>query len=517
MAKPGNVRPTRWCLLALSGVLLAGCGTTVSSVDAGSTPPPGNAGLAAPSLAASPGPGSATVGAGGTTAGGAVGSGTGSVPGTGSVAAGGSPGGVGTSGTAAGAALPAKGHGYDATHIYIGFPTNTDVSKAAPAGLGASQFGDQEAAIKAVVADANRHGGLLGRTLVPVFHDIKTASLQADPSGAAQATCSALTDDHPVVAVVNIVAAIDLDTFYACLAKHQTPIISAGFVPVDDPLFATYAPYLYKTTSASFTALSPVWIDRLLAMGYFHGWNTNNGTSATGPAKVGLLYPNRQPQQRIFAALKSQLEAKDIEVVKDFQYDASSLDRESSDMSNAVLQFHSAGVTHVLSSESDVLLFMTAADGQHYRPRYGLNSYHAAAAQLQGTVPASQLVGSMGVGWLPITDVDSSHNPGPVGPGEKRCRQIMRNASQDISSAAPAVVAFALCDGVHMVVQGMSATGNPSAQALRDGLSRVGASFQSALTWRCGLSHRYDLPGAVRDFRFDHGAYHYLSAQNRQL
>lgn len=31
-------------------------------------------------------------------------------------------------------------------------------------------------------------------------------------------------------------------------------------------------------------------------------------------------------------------------------------------MSNAVLQFRNAGVTHVLSSESDVLLFMTAAD-----------------------------------------------------------------------------------------------------------------------------------------------------------
>jgi ABC-type branched-subunit amino acid transport system substrate-binding protein len=255
----------------------------------------------------------------------------------------------------------------------------------------------------------------------------------------------------------------------------------------------------------------------LLAMGYFHGWDTNNGTTAPTRAKVGLLYPDRQPQQRIFAALKSQLAAKGIQVVKDFQYDATSLDRESRDMSNAVLQFRSAGVTHVLSSESDVLLFMTAADGQHYRPRYGLNSYHAAAAQLQGTVPSTQLVGSMGVGWLPITDVDSGHNPGPVGPGEKQCRQIMHDASQDISSAAPAVVAFALCDGVHMVVQGVSAAGNPSAQGLRDGLSRVGGTFQSALTWQSGLSRRYDLPGAVRDFRYDNGAYHYVSAQNRQL
>jgi hypothetical protein len=495
--------------------LLAGCGTTVGGAGAGGATVNGDAGLSAPSTVASPSAGDSGGEPVPPAVNGTVVSGGGST--SGSVSTGGPSAVVAQPGTTDGAALPAKGHGYDATHIYVGFPTNTDVSKAAPAGIGASEFGDQEGQIKAVVADANRHGGLLGRTIVPIFHDITTANLQTDPSGAAQSTCSALTDDHPVVAVINIVAAIDLDTFYACLAKHQTPIISAGFIPVDDVQFATYAPYLYKTTSASFTALSPVWIDRLSALGYFHGWNTQNGASGSGAAKVGLLYPSRQPQQRIFAALKSRLAAKGIDVVKDFQYDATSLDRESSDMSNAVLQFRSAGVTHVLSSESDVLLFMTAADSQHYRPRYGLNSYHAAAVQLQGTVPATQLRGSMGVGWLPITDVDSAHNPGPVGPAEKRCRQIMHGASQDISAPAPAVVAFSLCDGVHMVVQGIAAMGNPSAQALRDGLTRVGATFQSALTWRCGLSRRYDLPGAVRDFRYDNGAYHYLSTQNRQL
>lgn len=471
--------------------------------------------MSAPSSVASSAPGEGGTEPGISAADGTLVSGAAASPGA--VRAGGTSAGAGQPETTSGTAPAVKGHGYDATHVYVGFPTNTDVSKAAPAGIGTSQFGDQENQIKAVVADANRRGGLLGRTIVPVFRDIRTANLETDPASAAQATCSAFTDDHPVVAVINIVAAIDLDSFYACLAKHQTPIISAGFVPVDDQLFASYAPYLYKTTAASFTSLSPVWVDRLSAMGYFHGWNTSSGTSAAASPKVGLLYPNRQPQQRIFAALKSRLASKGIQVVKDFQYDVSSLDRESSDMSNAVLQFRSAGVTHVLSSESDVLLFMTAADSQHYRPRYALNSYHAAAAQLQGTVPATQLVGSMGVGWLPITDVDSAHNPGPVGPGEKRCRQIMSSAHQDITSAAPAVVAFALCDGVHMVVRGMSAAGGLSPQALRDGLTRVGATFQSALTWRCGLSHRYDVPGAVRDFRYDNGAYHYVSSHNREL
>jgi hypothetical protein len=498
--------------LAMALVAFAGCGTTVDGAGPAAAPG-GAAGLSVPSAGASA---AGTQQGGLTASGGVVAPGaatTGAAVGTVPTLAPGPPGGSGPTG----AALPPKGHGYDEKHVYIGFPTNTDVSRAAPAGIGATAFGDQEGQIKAVVADANKHGGLLGRTIVPVFHDMTTANLEADPQGEAQAACVALTEDHTVVAVVNIVASIDLDTFYACLAKHDTPIISAGFVPVDNQELATYAPYLYKTTSASFTSLSPVWLDRLSALGYFHGWNPNNGTSAPTPAKVGLLYPDRQPQLRIFASLKSQLAAKGIDVVKEFQYDASSLDSESADMSSAVLQFRNAGVTHVLSSESDVLLFMTAADSQHYRPRYGLDSYHAAAVQLQGTVPASQLVGSTGVGWLPTTDVDKTHNPGSVGPGEDRCRKIMRAAGQDISSAAPAVVALALCDGVHMVVDGVAAAGNPGAQALRAGLSQVGATFQSALTWRCALSRRYDLPGAVRDFRYDNGAYHYVSSQNRPL
>ena len=417
-----------------------------------------------------------------------------------------------------GVEIPSSGRGYDTEHVYLGFPTNTDVSKAAPAGVGATNFGDQEAQIKAVVADVNKSGGLLGRTVVPVFHDIRTADLETDPQTSAQQTCVAFTEDHTVLAVVNIVAAIDLPTFFACLAKHDTPLVSAGFVPVDNALFSTYAPYLYKTTAATFDVLGPVWIDRLSALGYFKGWNPATGSPAATQTKVGLLYPDLEPQKRIFARIKSLLRARGIAIAKEVAYDASSLERESASMSNAVLQFRNAGVTHVLSSESDVLLFMTAADGQHYRPRYGLTSYHAPAVQLQGTVPSSQLVGSMGVGWLPTTDVDRAHNPGPVGPGEKRCRDVMQKANQDMSSAAPAVTAFALCDGVHMVVQGVAATGNPTARGLHDGLARIGPTFASALVWRSALSaSRFDVPGAVRDFRYDGGAYHYLDGSQRPL
>jgi ABC-type branched-subunit amino acid transport system substrate-binding protein len=503
------MRPdTRW-LLAGALVLATGCGTTVSGVGSSSGAASVNGGLSVPSGAAAPGASQAGTGLPPAPSA-APGQATGA--GVRATTAGGTTIGTSSSSGGAGPGLPSSGRGYDAGHVYLGFPTNNDVNSAAPSGIGATNFGDQPTIIKSVVADINRRGGILGRTVVPVFHDIPTANLQSDPSGQAQATCTALTQDAHVVAVVNIVASIDLPTFYSCLAKADTPLISAGFVPADDQMFSGYAPYLYKLTAASFTRLTPLWLSRLTAMGYFHGWDTTNGAPASAPAKVGLLYPSVQPQQRIFADIKRRLSASGITVAREYQYDISSLDHESASMSNAVLQMRNAGVTHILSSEADVLLFMTAADSQHYRPRYALTSYHAAAAQLQGTVPASQLVGSMGIGWLPASDVDAAHNPGPVSSGETSCRRLMHNAGQDTSSAGVATVAFAVCDAVRLIAAGINTSKNPGSAGLHTGLSAIGPAFAAALTWRNGLvSTRYDMPGGVRDFTYTNGAFSYRS------
>jgi len=492
--------------------LATGCGTTVSGISSTSSNGGGGGGLSGPAAPSS-----------------ATGSGVAGV-GANNLAPGASPGGeAATANTSAGQAgnpapgigggttagnMPVAGRGYDAHHLYLGFPTNNDVNRAAPSGIGATDFGDQPSIIKAVVGDINRRGGILGRTVVPLFHDIATANLETDASSQAQATCTAFTQDAHVVAVVNIVAGIDLPTFYSCLAHHDTPLISAGFVPADDTLFNSYAPYLYKLTAASFTHLTPVWLARLTAMGYFHGWNTTTGSPGTAAVKVGLLYPAQQPQQRIFADIKRRLTAAGFSVAQEYQYDASSLNNESASMSNAVLQMRNAGVTHILSSESDVLLFMTAADSQHYRPRYALTSYHAPAVQLQGTVPNSQLVGSMGVGWLPVSDFDAGHSPGPVSSGETSCRRLMTAAGQGSSTASAEIVEFAICDAVRLTADAVNFSKNPSSGGLHAGLAHLGSAFASALTWRIGLAaDRYDAPGAVREFAFNGSAYAYVSPQ----
>ncbi|MDP9183490.1 MAG: hypothetical protein M3P04_12025 [Actinomycetota bacterium] len=496
-------------LLGLLALALAACGTTVPMSSSTGAPGQGavDGGLTAPGV----------VTPGGTLSQPSVGSPTSSGSTTGALAGPSSGSASLAPGGGSAPALPATGRGYDAKHVYLGFPTNNDVNQAAGAlGLGALDFGDQDAIIDAVVADLNARGGLLGRSVVAVKHDLKTADLQTDPSKMAEETCAALTEDRPVVAVVNVVAAIDVKTFYGCLARHATPVVSAGFTVVDDPFLAEFAPHLTKLTASSFTYLTPLWLERLVALRYFTPWNTLSGAPGTPPVKVGLLYPSVQPQQRIFADVHKRLVARGFTVVPDVQYTTASLDAEGAAMSNAVLSFNSQGVTHVLSSDSDVLLFMQAADKQQYRPRYGLTSYHAPAAALQAIVPASQLVGALGVGWLPVSDVDSAHSPGSVGPGEKACRATMSKHSVAISEAGARIIAFAECDGVALLASTITSAKAFAATALRQATGVVGPSFSSALVWSSALSStRADLPGSARDLGFDGTAFRYLSATNR--
>jgi hypothetical protein len=88
----------------------------------------------------------------------------------------------------------------------------------------------------------------------------------------------------------------------------------------------------------------------------------------------------------------------------------------------------------------------------------------------------------------------------------------MHDASQDISAATAAVVAFALCDGVRLIAGGVSLSHDPSSRGLHTGLAQLGPSFDSALTWRSGLTaSQYAEPGTVREFAYNGAAYAYAS------
>ena len=187
--------------------------------------------------------------------------------------------------------VPTKGPGWDAKTVSIGVLTQKDAQQAfAAAGYSGINTGDTEAQAKAVIADVNRRGGLFGRQVKPEFVDVPTLNSAENPDAAGNVVCSHFSEDHPVVAVVNIIATLDVDSFRACLAKHKIFLFDAADVAVDGSSAQALAPQFLTGTVPSWNALAPIFISRLQAQGDFTGWDAVQGRAAAGKApKIGLL------------------------------------------------------------------------------------------------------------------------------------------------------------------------------------------------------------------------------------
>jgi hypothetical protein len=128
----------------------------------------------------------------------------------------------------------------------IGFPTQNDATRSVQAlGLEGLDFGDIEGDIKAVVADINRRGRLFGRQLVPVFRDNATADLLSDPNRVGQTNCTYFAQDRRVVAVVNVLVLLDVDSFRSWLAKEKIPFFVASGL-VDEKVLESLRGYIYN-------------------------------------------------------------------------------------------------------------------------------------------------------------------------------------------------------------------------------------------------------------------------------
>jgi hypothetical protein len=175
-------------------------------------------------------------------------------------------------------------------YVGIGYATNGDAAIAALGASGISQ-GREQADAKAVVDDINAHGGIAGRTLVPVWHatDATSADTWADQD---QQACTAYTQDHHAFAVMGTGLT---DTFNACVAKAGAVEIDSGTIIGPDQAFFDEFPNYYEVGTVSQDRMMAQLTRSLQRMDYFSGWNASLGQPAPGPAKVGILswtHPN---------------------------------------------------------------------------------------------------------------------------------------------------------------------------------------------------------------------------------
>jgi ABC-type branched-subunit amino acid transport system substrate-binding protein len=366
-------------------------------------------------------------------------------------------------------------------------------------------LGNQQVQARAVIDYLNAHGGVAGRKVVPVFHDADLASAAANPSQEYERACTSWTQDQRVYAVVSPFGTTD-DTLYECLSKAGVPIVNAG-ESRDSSFFQKYGPWYYQPTDMNLRRILSDNVDALHAAGFF----------GAHPRIAVLRADLPDEAAAVERGLKPALERHGLSLASSFAvpYDSSG---GSAYYSSAVLRFQQERITHVLFAfYGSPLLFMIAAENQRYYPRYGLHSRSSPAALLQGAAPTAQQRGAMGIGWQPMNDVDSAHDPGVLNDRQALCLRLLKDAGEDTTNRATALVGLWICDNLFFLQDALRGAPTFMPAGLRAGAEALGA-FRAASTFqsRLGPGRLHDGAASYRLFAFkdDCACYQYVSPEH---
>jgi hypothetical protein len=418
-------------------MLTAACGTTVQSPLGGA--PPGS-GLQAPGGAPADVPGSA--GAAPQPAGADV---PGS-PGTGgrprsSAGTGGATSGVDAGGRSAGVPI---GPGVTATSFAIGILYCNDCA-AGNAAIGAAgeDPGDTRRYYQAALDDVNSRGGVLGRKLVPVFHEGSVNDTNFD--AASQAACETFTKDHKV-----LMMSLRGEVAYECARKAGILVLGTGDT---GPTYQRF-PNLFAPGLIRLERLFDVTVRSMVRA----GWHKPVAPWPTG--RIGLItwddtqYRYGMTHGYLKGLHEAGLKETDVRYVAVPQ-NAGALAEASAAISSAVLAFRQEGIDHVFIGDGPAgvfvgtgltLLFLQNAQSQGYFPRYGFNSYNSPDFAQH---PKDQLAGMLAVD---SSDGARSKDEGiPLNPVRERCFAIMRkrglpvaeNQTQNLANEACGYAWFA--------------------------------------------------------------------------
>jgi ABC-type branched-subunit amino acid transport system substrate-binding protein len=485
-------RGTTIALAVLMCVLAVACGSTSKTAKQVGDASSDRAGSTDGATGASPAAGSSTGAAGG----------PGSIGGSGAGRTGRAPGSSGARAGTASVTSPGKVVGVTAKEIRIGFGTQKDADQASKTFGLSAVFGDQEAQARAIANDINARGGVLGRKLVLVFHDERSASDIANPDATGARQCADWTQDRPVFAGMNIVGGRNRTSFFGCMAKAKTPLLVSDLAPHSIHQINTYAPYLYAPGVATADRWAPVWIERLEARKYFTPWNTTTGSPGTAPVKIGVPYTDNDDGRRYLDDIKAALAKVHRSVAESFAFPENDGDALRA-IPQMLLRFQSQNVTHVLLPSSAYLV-TPASEQQGYRPRWAMTTLDGLSSLTVTTSPKAQLRGVLGIGWLPVSDTDASHDPGPVSPNQTRCKAAMERQGLSTADRLTFTTQLIVCELFLFFAAALEQAGAITPAALQEGAKALASRFPSAMTFaeRFG-PNRYDGADAVRDIAYD--------------
>ncbi|HVV36571.1 MAG TPA: hypothetical protein VHC63_08210 [Acidimicrobiales bacterium] len=367
--------------------------------------------------------------------------------------------------------------------IGFGYPKNLSAAYAA---FGANNLtgDDWKTYIEPIVSWINTHGGIGGRAVTAVYHstDPTAGTFQSQ----AEQACTAFTQDDKVFAVIGTVLA---DNEVDCLAKSGTPFLAQTAVLFDHTMYDRYPGLVFQPFMISAERLG-VWIDTLFAQGYF-----------AASAKVGLVEMDTGVYHHFTNdVIKPHLSAHGVKLADEVAFNApdsaAGVGALFTQASNAVLRFKAEGINHVILSPTGgaiPFVFMPSANSQNYNPRYALNSLEVPAFVTQNA-PAEQLHNSIGLGWLPASDLFYKEIAHGTNPAEDLCYAITRRNGDEVKR---------YCDGLFFLKAALDKSPVFTAAGLKAAVDTLGTSYDSPWTFgtRFGPG-RYDGARQARPLAF---------------
>lgn len=350
-------------------------------------------------------------------------------------------------------------------------------------------YGDQRAQVQALVDFINAHGGAGGRPVDVVVYENDVQS-ESSYTTREQQACTAWTED----ARVDIAASplVHTPLLAECLSTRGVPFFNTGATADDESLAAD--PSLFLVNRLTLTRAMRIYVEALVDAGFF-----------PRGAKVGVVYADAEPFRRVKDhTLIPALQRHGIRVEQTAGINIEDQQAYVAGAHNAVLQFSSAGVNRVLFVEKGgglPFIFATTAEGQGYRPRYGFDSDNG-PAYLAGALPAAQLVGALGVGWLPVAD--GGPDNAALSPGGRRCVRIHGKAGEKSNSSTKSAFMADFCDlllfAQTVVSRGAGRTDRASIVAAAES---TGAGFRPASTFAVHITpERHDGATVARPFAY---------------
>jgi ABC-type branched-subunit amino acid transport system substrate-binding protein len=339
----------------------------------------------------------------------------------------------------------------------------------------------------AVIADLNKRGGIRGRRVQHVYFGYGDGT---NFVGEEQASCTLFTEDHDVVAVVGKSFG-HTDSFLSCLGQAGVPYIESGVMQHDAEDLRRF-PLYFNPANIRLDRAGVLMVDGLAAQGFF-----------VKGARVGLLTFDGAAYDRANEALAAALARHGVQLVETAKI-GHDISVQATEAQQAVLRLKLARADRVLVRYVNFQFFAHAAEGQGYRPAYGLAS-DIFPDDTQQTSPPDQFHGAKGVGWWPATDVRDPGDPAQLG-RTARCLKIVREAGVPTPEGNALRIAQITCETIWLVEEAAARSAGLDGEQLRVGIEALGNSFVPASTFASRLGPgRHDGAGGLRYFAFDEG------------